>query len=178
MNLDPLAEELARFIRWVMRDVTYSKFYPCEVQRQDAEGLVDLLPDDESIRGSGLAGIQLRHGLPGWTVQVATGARVLLGFDNGDPRKPYAALWEPGSVLGISFDGGSRPVTHLGALVTCGGPGTVVTLLPLTGVGAPPNNAVVAGVPHLISFSVVPPTPASADPLFGSVSSGVDKFTI
>lgn len=184
MDLEALKDELARFIRFVMRDVTYHKHYPCTVERQDAAGLLDLTPDDESIRGTGLSGVPIRHGLPGFTVEVNQGARCMLAFDNGDPRKPYAALWDPGSVKRVIFNGGTRPLATLGALVTSGGPGLIVTIQPVglppgTGVGTPPV-AVPANVPCFLSFSPVPlldtVTGSECQPLYGSVGTGIDEL--
>lgn len=184
MDLDRIKDELARFIRWVMRDVTYHRHYPCVVQRQDGAGLLDLLPDDESIRGSGLSGVPIRHGLPGFTVKVPVGARCMLAFENGDPRKPYASLWDPGSVIGVEFDGGTRPLTFLGALVTSGGPGLLCTIMPaLPGlpITTPGGLAVPVQVPCFISFGPAPiadlTTGVDCQPLYGSVSAGIDKFT-
>lgn len=111
-------EALERFVRWVMRDTRYHALYPATVERQDANGLLDLTPDDDAIRGTGLGAVPIRHGLPGFTVKVAKGARVLLGFEAGDPKRPYAALWEPGSVIEISFNGGTKPVARRGDSAT------------------------------------------------------------
>jgi hypothetical protein len=51
-------------------------------------------------------------------VRVQVGARVMIGFESGDPRKPYAAMWEPGSIESISFDGGESPIARVGDTVT------------------------------------------------------------
>jgi hypothetical protein len=176
-------DAIKRLIRSLTGHYAYLGMVPCSVQAQAADGTLDLLPDDLGIRGpGGLQGVKIRHGLPGCVVEVAVGARVLLGFEGGDPRRPYAALWEPGSVRRIKFNDGSQPMARLGDLITAGGPGTVCTLLPIptAGVGAPPNNAIVAGVPCLISFDETSmltfPQAALAAPLYGSISSGVDEF--
>jgi hypothetical protein len=125
-----------------------------------------------------LQGVPLRVGLPGFVVEVPPGARVLLGFDNGDPQRPYASLFDPGSVKSIKFADGTQGIARQGDLVICGGVGLVVTLVPLPpAVPAPPNAAVVCGVPHMISFSPVPPTPESAAPLYGSIATGRPEFT-
>lgn len=113
-----LTEELARFIRWVMRDVRYHKLYPSTVQSQDGFGPVSLTPDDEEIRGQGLDAVTLWHGLPGVEVKVKPGARVLLGFHAGDPARPYAKLWESGSIEELRFDGGTQPLAREGDPVT------------------------------------------------------------
>lgn len=157
--------------------------YPSTVQGQAADGTLDLLPDDLDLRGAGgLQAVEIRHGLPGFTVEVNVGTQVLLGFEGGgDQRKPYAALWKPNNVKRIRFNGGELPIATLGALVTSGGPGLVVTLMPvLPAVPAPPNSAVVAGVPHFLSFSPIAPvdlvTGLDCEPLYGSVSDGVQEF--
>lgn len=117
---DRVSGALARFIRWVMRDTKFHKMYPCTVQSQSSDlTRLELLPDDEEIRGTGTAAVLIRHGLPGVTVKVPRGARVLLGFAAGDERRPYAALWEPGSIESISFAGGTKPVARMGDSVTC-----------------------------------------------------------
>jgi hypothetical protein len=175
-------DAIKRLIRSLTGHYAYLGLFPCSVQAQAADGTLDLLPDDLSIRGpGGLQGVKIRHGLPGFTVEVATGSRVMLGFDQGDRTKPYATLWDAGSVKRVVFNGGELPIATLGALVTSGGPGLIVTLMPVgTGVGAPPNNAIVAGVPCFLSFSAVPPldvvTGSDCEPLYGSVSDGVPEF--
>lgn len=102
-----LRGSLERLIRGTMRDVLYLGQYTAVVQRQAADGTLDLLPDDARIRGNGLQGVPIRHGLPGVEVEVPAGVRVLLGFDNGDSRSPYAALWHSGQVTSVRIGGES-----------------------------------------------------------------------
>jgi len=109
---------LARFIRWVMRDTLYHAQFVATVQGQGDDYTLELLPDDERVRGTGLSNVPIRHGLPGVTVRVKTGARVLLGFEAGDPSKPFASLWEPGSLEAIEFDGGQSPIARVGDIAT------------------------------------------------------------
>ncbi len=172
MALDPKSR-LARFIRLVMRDVTYHKHYVCTVESQNGMTL-DLKPDDERIAGAGLGAVPLRVGLPGFTVEVPQGARVLLSFDNGDPSKPAAALFDPGSVTRIVFDGGTQAVARQGDLVESGGVGTVVIFdLPVpTGIPSPLTTL----TPYLVSFGPMPPTAAFALPLYGSIATGRAEF--
>lgn len=110
---------LERIIRWVMRDTLYHGTYSSTVQLQHEDDSLDLLPDDSRVRGTGLGHVPIRHGLPGVRVRVSAGARMMLGFENGDPRAPYAALWEPGAIESISFDGGTRPIARKGDPVAC-----------------------------------------------------------
>lgn len=100
---------IERIVRWVLRDAFYLGQFSAQVVAQGPDGTLDLMPDDSRLRAQGLQAVPIRHGLPGVKVQVTPGSRVLLGFDGGDPRKPYAALWHEGNVLSIEL-GGQLPV--------------------------------------------------------------------
>lgn len=104
-----LRGSLERLIRGTMRDVLYLGQYTAVVQRQAADGTLDLLPDDARLRGNGLSGVPIRHGLPGVEVEVPAGVRVLLGFDNGNPQSPFASLWHSGQVTAVRI-GGAKAV--------------------------------------------------------------------
>ena len=89
--------------------------YPCTVVAQRADGTLDLQPD--AARVPACAGVPIRHGLPGVTVTVPAGGRVLLGYAGGNPTLPYACLWESGTVTAISINGGSTRVARVGDTV-------------------------------------------------------------
>ena len=95
---------------FVGRKIDYAKMYPSVVKAQNADGTLDLTPDDESIRGNGFKRIQISYGLPGVTALVPSGGRVNLYFQNGDPKQPRAALWEGSGVTALTVDGGSEEV--------------------------------------------------------------------
>ncbi|NIP89659.1 MAG: hypothetical protein GWO21_12160 [Gammaproteobacteria bacterium] len=116
---------------------------------------------------------------PGYHAELAKGAEVLVMFADGDRGFPVVthAVGKDGSghvPVSVQIAGGGRKVARQGDLVQCGGAGTICTLMPLSGAGAPPNNAIVAGVPVVISFSSTPPDPAglTAKPLYGAISTG------
>lgn len=111
-----LRHALERVIRWVMRDTLFLGLYTAEVVRQAGDGTLDLMPDDDRLRSQGLQSVPIRHGLPGVTVEVPAGERVLLGFDSGDPSKPYAALWHEGQVTRVNI--GGEVAVALSTLVT------------------------------------------------------------
>ena len=61
--------------------------YPARVVAQSADlTRLDLQPDDSRIPPC--AGVPIRHGLPGVTVTVAAGSRVLLGTQPVTRRSP------------------------------------------------------------------------------------------
>lgn len=169
--MDPKSR-LARFIRLVMRDVTYHRQYPATVMRQDGM-TVDLLPDDEKIRGVGLTRVPLRIGVPGMTCTLADRARVLLSFDNGNPDQPAAALFDPGTVRQVVFDGGTQAVSRMGDVVECGGLGTTIMLIPI-----PPATPgpVQTGVLYAVSFGPPVPPLQPQVPLYGAIITGREEF--
>lgn len=167
------------------QQIDYSREYPCKVVTQNPDGSLQLLPDDDIMRSAGLDHVQIRYGMPGFKAVVKNGARCHLAFAAGDPQRPFVGSWEydPETVTLISSLDGSQSFGRVGDLVQSGGPGTIVTLIPL--LPAPPNvlpgilaPALGIGLPYLISFSAVPPTllPPTATPLFGAVASGIPRF--
>jgi len=142
--MDPV-EALSVFVQRVMRRTRYHAQYAAVVQRQHDDDTLDLLPDDEIIRGTGLSRVPIRYGLPGVRVRVAVGARVLLAFEGGSPAKPRAVLWESGAIEEILFDGGSSPLARVGDVVTVFWPASV------------PVSGTIAGSPFTGVLSIASP---------------------
>lgn len=168
-------EAVARLVRWATRGAVYDGLYPATVQGRNADGTIDILPDDDVISGAGLA-VPLDSDPPNTTIVPAIGARCLLGFKGGDPRRPYVSEWESGGLERVGFDGGTRRVARIGdqiALaippsITVTGvvqgtqtiPGTPPVIVPipatplLTGVvtlATPPRAVVQSGNPKLLA---------------------------
>lgn len=99
-----------------MRRIDRLALYPARVVSQSAAGLLDLQPDDARVPSC--QGVPIRHGLPGVTVTVAAGQRVLLGYEGGDPALPYAALWAAGAVTAIKINGATTKAAREGDDVT------------------------------------------------------------
>jgi len=142
---DSIAAVLGRWAdRTIGRRLDYLALYPATVVTQAADGTLQLVPDDSRIKGYGMFPIRIRHGLPGIDVKVVDGARVLVGFEAGDPTRPYATLWETGgldeltvtattkitvSAPEIDLDvattlrlaGGSQPIARVGDSTASGG---------------------------------------------------------
>lgn len=78
--------------------IDYLAFYPGTLKAMSTDKTkVDVDPDNKKIL-PGVGSIRLKLGMPGATVDVepTPGSRVLIGFEEGDPSKPYALLWEQG----------------------------------------------------------------------------------
>jgi hypothetical protein len=117
--------------------------YPCTVLNDHGDMRLDLDPDDPRIPP--LSRVRLWLGLPGCTVKVRRGARVLLGFEGGDPDKPFAELFQVGSVERLTVQADSITLdgnVNLGGQV--GAQGVLTEQKPVTWVF---TNPVIPGVP-------------------------------
>jgi hypothetical protein len=91
MSADRLKEAF-RAIQGVDPFVRYRCIYRAKVLGQSGDlQQVDVRPFDGSLPD--MAGIELRHGVPGIKVQVIPGCTVQVGWDDGRPDRPFAALW-------------------------------------------------------------------------------------
>lgn len=70
----------------------YRRLYRAKVISQSSDlQSVSVRPYDASLPD--MAGVPLRHGVPGIKVQTAPGCTVQIGWDDGRPDRPFAALW-------------------------------------------------------------------------------------
>lgn len=161
----------------VGRRIDYSRMYTAVVSKQNGDGSLQLLVDNDKVRGTGHNNVPLRLGLPGMSAQLLVGARVRVGFEDGDPSKPFAALFDTDAAfVSISFAKGSQAMARQGDLVQSGGAGTTVTFETIPPTGSP--LPMTTFTPYLISFSIIPPVILPVplqDPLFGSIASGQIK---
>lgn len=111
MIADRLLAPFEALVRRLTSRIDFCALYACRVVAQNADGSLELQPDD--ARMPSLSGVPIRHGLPGVSVTVAAGSRVLLGFENASPASPFAALWDASSVTEIRFNGGSKAVARV-----------------------------------------------------------------
>ena len=111
-----ILEGLEKIIRRVTARVDYLALYVAVVTEQDASGTLHLAPEDARL--SPCRGVPIRLGLPGAMVKISAGARVLLGFEAGDPSRPIATLWESGSVTELSINGSTTKAAREGDSVT------------------------------------------------------------
>ncbi len=94
-NLDRLGAAFDQCVESALPSVDYAAWYNCQVVSQNADGSVDLQPNVSYIPSQ--KNIQLLFPFPGVKITVQEGAQVLLGWSNGDPAYPVAALWAGGS---------------------------------------------------------------------------------
>lgn len=116
----------------------YQRVYRCKVLKQHADlRRVDVQPDDPRLPP--MSAIPLRVGIPGLDVTITKGHRLSVGWDDGQPDLPFAALWEPGTL-------GTTPVkvTFNAGVMELGGPVTPVKDGVVTGQGTDPYT----GLPY------------------------------
>lgn len=106
-----ILDGLARLVAHLTRRVDHLALYPCAVVAQRADGTLDLRAEDERLGSP--ASIPYRT-LRGLSVTVPAGARVLLGFEGGDPARPVALLWELGDVTTLRVNNGDVKVARDG----------------------------------------------------------------
>lgn len=109
-----LADALETIIARVMRRVDHHALYPCRVVAQHDDGTLDLVPDSTRVPSCQRVPVRTLRGL---SVEVSAGARVLLGYENGDPSAPVALLWEPGGATVVRVNGGDVKVARDGESV-------------------------------------------------------------
>lgn len=141
-----MQERLTKAIKQLARpsQLDYLALYPGSVLRDYEDMHVDVQVDDPRL--GALTRVPIWLGLPGVTVKVAAGARVLVGFHQGDPELRYCDLWRGEGLREVRLSA-SVVVTVDAPLVELGGAGGSSILLqgqPLTFVF---NTTPVAMVP-------------------------------
>ena len=114
MAEDRLTAALKAIVHAMFPRIDYLALYPARVVSQNADGTLELKPDDTRVPG--LSQVPIRYGIPGVRVKVAAGARVLAGFAGGDPSQPVAELWESGTVTDLFISAGKIEVGSDGTL--------------------------------------------------------------
>ena len=106
-----LAEAIEAVVARIMRRVDHHALYPARVVEQRGDGSLDLVPDSPRVPPCQRVPVRTLRGL---SVEVEPGARVLLGYEGGDPAAPVALLWEPGDATAVRVNGGTSRVARDG----------------------------------------------------------------
>ena len=97
-DYDEIRRSYRAIVRGAIPNIDYFAYYRAQVAAQASDGsTVDVIPDDTRLPHC--SGIALRLGLPGVTVTVEPGCYVMLGWDGGNPARPYATLWDLGGTM-------------------------------------------------------------------------------
>lgn len=112
-----LGTALDKFLEGIRRDVDYSRGYAAKVTAQNADGTLQIKPDDPKVAGGGLDNVPIRLGVPG-TVQVPNGSRCTFQFESGDPSKPYVCAFGGSQLTELKIGSGSEAVALASKVAT------------------------------------------------------------
>jgi hypothetical protein len=116
---DRLKDSLAAVVDAMAKPIDYLALYPAKVVADNGDNTLELVPDDARLPAP--SRVPMRLGLPGVTIKVATGSRVLLGFEGGSPSHPVALLWELSTLQEVIFTATQQVTLNAGTNVTLGG---------------------------------------------------------
>ncbi|MBV8929447.1 MAG: hypothetical protein JO152_10025 [Mycobacteriaceae bacterium] len=174
-STDRLTAAVESAVRHTTREVIYHALYPARVVQQRGDGTLEVELADP--RMPHMTGIPIRGSAPGEHVQVRNDARVLIGFEGGDPTKPYAAGW-------LGNDGVAQSWTLEASTIKLGANATrgVARLNDPIGAGTLTATVLVGGAPVPVQFTYIPlggaPQPASPTVvLTGKITDASTKAT-
>lgn len=121
----------------------YFGVYPFQLVKQTGF-LVEGLPQVEGLPP--MSNVPLHVGVPGLEMQVSPGATILIGWQGGDPERPYAALWNKEATV--------ASLTMNTLQTKLGGPGATEPLIKGNAF-----NAIWAAHVHPTPFGPTSPTP-------------------
>lgn len=111
---DRLRRTFEAAVRAALPFHAYARVYVARVVQQMQDGTLELVFDDS--RMPAMSGVPLRLSIPG-SLKIAANARVLVGFENADPQRPYASLFESGSIVEAKLGNATRGVAREGDAV-------------------------------------------------------------
>lgn len=115
---DRLRAAIAAIIRAETRRMDFHALYPASVVSQDgAGGPLDLRPDAEALPAPQAVPLRVVNGVK---LTLPAGTRVLLGYEAGDPSKPYATLGPFAEVSRFAVNGATSRAAREGDDVTAG----------------------------------------------------------
>jgi hypothetical protein len=172
--LDRLTDPLEHIVKGMVPNVDYFAWYRARVVRESLSATtgkmtVDVLPDDARIPP--MSGVHLKLGLPATQVQITPGAYVQVGWENGDPAKPQASMWDGGEAdalkmvftavqLFLGAEAGAEPTIRGATYLTA-----QATL----------NAALIAAFSAMAAASTTPPLSTLA-PSFTAIAAALTAF--
>lgn len=97
---DRIRGTLRKIVESSLPSYALRAFYAGRMVSQSGSN-VDFIPDADDVPG--MQRVPLMLGVPGLSIQAAPGARMGMGYYGGDPTKPYAGMFESGSLLSYTL---------------------------------------------------------------------------
>jgi hypothetical protein len=147
--------------RIVGERLDYLALYPARVVSQSIiDGSLDVQPDDTRLPP--MQNVPIRYGVPGVRAEVSAGAQVLIGFEQGNPSRPVATLWDL-TACRLFFNGGTHSVAREGDDVD----GGTLKMCKLKPEIIASNPTVLGAFAALTIFKYEPKDPSKQAVLFG-----------
>lgn len=146
--MSSLLDTIRSLVQQIVAPLDLHAHYPAQVVGQNADGSLEIKPLHKRL--GGLSRVPIRYGVPGVQAKVRRGSLVLVGFEAGDERYPYATAFASDAIdeltitasLGVKVvspsvvcapaDAQAFPVALVGDTVqvtgVCGPPGTPLLL--------------------------------------------------
>lgn len=99
---------LLAIVEAALERTDYHAEYVARVVAQGSNGLLSVVPDDKRIPP--MVDVPIRYGVPGISAKVESGARVLIGFEGGDRRRPIATVWESAALTELRITSTTKVV--------------------------------------------------------------------
>lgn len=131
-DVDRMKRGLLEIVTRLLAPTRWHAPYLAKIVSQNADGTLEVTPTDPSLPG--LSRVPIRLGIPGASVSVKGGSYVIVEFDGGDSRQPYASVYDSSTLDSITItastsvtvnapivnlgDEDGQPVARLGDLVT------------------------------------------------------------
>jgi hypothetical protein len=124
LKTDRLKSAFYALIRAAKPRIDYLGFYAGRVVASSTSGgrtLLDVVPDDDRIPP--MARVFLKLGGPGAEVEFdeVDGLRVLVGWENGDPSRPFCCLFEGAEKVTVRYTLKAETIQLNGEVVELGG---------------------------------------------------------
>ena len=146
---------MAALIQQLTTRYDYAAAYTCTVVNQNNDGTLELTGESPSMPT--FSRVPVRYGIPDVLATLKPGARVLVTFENMDPSRPVATLFDAKDAISVNFAGGFGPLARQGDSVIVEFPVTPIIITgtltlpptipgPFVGAPTPPFQAAVATI--------------------------------
>jgi hypothetical protein len=183
VSLDRLKKAFDEAVASVFPEIDYQALYTFQVVKQNGDGTLELQPVGRSatLKLPSKSNVPIRYGVPGAKITVGTDSQVLLGWRDGDPQQPFAALWvtgNSGDLVTIEIDAAQK-ITLNAPQVEIGSNATLAAARETDPVAIAPSmaatiSAIIAALASPAYAPVVVPPPTD----FGMIESGSSEVTI
>ena len=164
-----LIASIKALVRAALLRVDFYAMYSAKVVAQSGDGTLEVLPDDPRLPGA--SNVPIRIGVPGVDVKVMPGARVMIGFDGGNPKAPFAALFDSSSLLAITITSATTVTIKANAQVTISASALVSVSAPSVVLGPGGQPVARLGDPVVVlSPGAAAVTPGT--PMMGTITAG------